>query len=55
MPIEYAGATHRDSYAADNRGHNRLIDAGDGVIRFTTADVLDTPDSVVALVQRALA
>ena len=54
LAIEYDGASHRESLAADNRRQNRLIDAGYRLLRFTAADVLSTPDSVVALVRRAL-
>jgi hypothetical protein len=54
-PIEYDGATHRESVAGDNRRQNRLIDAGFRVLRFTAGDVLNTPIAVVGLVRRALA
>src|SRR5438309_11847168 len=54
LGIEYDGATHRESLAADNRRQNRLVDAGYRLLRFTAADVLSAPDSVVALVRRAL-
>ena len=55
LAIEYDGATHRDSLAADNRRQNRLVDAGYRLLRFTAADVLDSPASVVELVRRSLA
>ena len=54
LAIEYDGATHRDSLAADNRRQNRLMDAGYRLLRFTAFDVLSTPHSVVTLVSRAL-
>ena len=54
LAIEYDGATHRESLAADNRRQNRMVDAGYRLLRFTAADVLSTPDSVVTLVRRAL-
>jgi len=54
LAIEYDGATHRASLAADNRRQNRMFDAGYRLLRFTAADVLSAPDSVVALVGRAL-
>ena len=54
LAIEYDGAKHRESLAADNRRQNRLIDAGYRLLRFTAADVLSAPDSIVALVRRAL-
>ncbi len=55
LALEYDGASHRDSLAADNRRQNRLMDAGYRLLRFTAADVLSCPESVVALVGRALA
>ncbi len=46
--------THRESLAADNRRQNRLIEAGYRILRFTANDVLNSPDSVVALVRRSV-
>jgi very-short-patch-repair endonuclease len=54
LAIEYDGAHHRENLTGDNRRQNRLIDAGYRLLRFTAADVLSAPDSVVALVRRAL-
>ena len=54
LAIEYDGATHRDSLADDNRRQNRLVNAGYRLLRFTAADVLSAPDSVVGLVREAL-
>jgi very-short-patch-repair endonuclease len=54
LALEYDGATHRDSLAADNRRQNRLVNAGYRLLRFTAADVLSAPDSVVGLVRQAL-
>ena len=54
LVIEYDGATHRDSLAADNRRQNRLIEAGYRVLRFSASDVLGEPAAVVELVRRAL-
>ncbi|HET9410810.1 MAG TPA: DUF559 domain-containing protein [Candidatus Dormibacteraeota bacterium] len=55
LAIEYDGATHRESLAADNRRQNRLINAGYRLLRFMAGDVLDSPASVVSIVRRALA
>jgi very-short-patch-repair endonuclease len=55
LAIEYDGATHRASLAADNRRQNRLINAGYRLLRFTAGDVLDAPAAVVSVVRRALA
>ena len=52
--LEYHGGTHRDSLVADNRRQNRLLNAGFRLLRFTAADVYNTPDSVVAQVRAAL-
>ena len=54
LAIEYDGASHRESLAADNRRQNRLIDAGYRLLRFTAGDVLDAPAAVVSMVRRAL-
>ncbi len=54
LAIEYDGATHRTSLAADNRRQNRLLEAGYRLLRFTAGDILRTPASVVGQVQRAL-
>jgi len=54
LAIEYDGATHRESLAADNRRQNRMFDAGYRLLRFTAGDVLDTPAAVVSMVRRAL-
>jgi hypothetical protein len=53
--LEYDGATHRDSLIEDNRRQNRLQNAGFRLLRFTAADVLRAPDSVVGQVRSALA
>jgi uncharacterized protein DUF559 len=54
LVIEYDGAGHRKTLAADDRRQNRLVEAGYTVLRFTAAD-LASPDAVVALVRAALA
>jgi very-short-patch-repair endonuclease len=54
LAVEYDGAHHRENLTGDNRRQNRLVDAGYRLLRFTAADVLSAPDSVVALVRRAL-
>jgi very-short-patch-repair endonuclease len=55
LVIEYDGATHRASVAADNRRQNRLIDAGYRILRFTGSDIVRTPAALVGQVRRALA
>jgi very-short-patch-repair endonuclease len=54
LVVEYDGATHRDSIAADNRRQNRLVEAGYRVLRFTAADVFGQASAVVATVRQAL-
>ena len=54
LALEYDGAVHRETMTADHRRQNRLINAGYRPLRFTAADVLSTPDSVVLLVRQAL-
>jgi hypothetical protein len=55
LAIEYDGASHRTSIAADNRRQNRLLEAGHRLLRFSASDVMQTPMAVVGLVRRALA
>ena len=55
LGIEYDGAVHRDSLAADNRRQNRLVEAGYRLLRFTAGDIVATPDATADLVRRTLA
>jgi len=54
LGIEYDGSTRRETLTADNRRQNRLINAGYRLLRFSAADVLSEPDSVVLVVRQAL-
>lgn len=54
LALEYDGATHRDSLAADNQRQNRLIGEGIRLLRFTAADVLRNQASLVAQVRALL-
>lgn len=54
LGIEYDGSTHRDSLAGDDRRQNRLVNAGIRLLRFTAADVLRSPTSVIAQVRAGL-
>lgn len=54
LALEYDGSSHRENLTGDNRRQNRMVDAGYRLLRFTAADVLSAPDSVVSLVRRAL-
>jgi len=54
LGIEYDGAVHRASLTEDNRRQNRLLNAGVRLLRFTAADVLQNPASVVQQVRAEL-
>ena len=54
LAVEYDGSAHRESLTADNRRQNRMVNAGFKLLRFSAADVLSTPDSVVLLVREML-
>ena len=51
LGIEYDGGFHRESLPEDNRRQNRLLEAGVTLLRFTAADVLSRPATVVAQVR----
>jgi very-short-patch-repair endonuclease len=51
LGLEYDGAGHRTTLAQDNRRQNRLVDVGVRLLRFTAADIYNTPESVIALVR----
>jgi very-short-patch-repair endonuclease len=55
LAIEYDGGTHRTSLVEDNRRQNLLLNAGFRLLRFTFADIRETPAVVVDQVKRALA
>jgi very-short-patch-repair endonuclease len=54
LVIEYEGGTHRDRMVDDNRRQNLLVNSGYWVLRFTSADIHNRADVVVAQVQAAL-
>jgi hypothetical protein len=54
LALEYDGGVHREKLAEDNRRQNRLLDAGVRVLRFTAADIYNTPDVVISQVRGAL-
>jgi hypothetical protein len=55
LVVEFDGSTHKTSLVEDNRRQNRLIGAGYRILRFTSADLMGSPDSVVNQVRRSLA
>ena len=54
LVIEYDGANHRDRMTEDLRRQNAILTAGYQLLRFSAADLLQRPDSVVAQVSRLL-
>ncbi|HEX6547503.1 MAG TPA: DUF559 domain-containing protein [Candidatus Dormibacteraeota bacterium] len=54
LVLEFDGSVHRDRLTEDSRRQNQLLAAGYRLLRFTTADVLGRPETVVALVRGAL-
>jgi very-short-patch-repair endonuclease len=54
LALEYDGGTHRTSLIEDDRRQNLLLNAGYHVLRFTVADIRETPDAVVRQVRAAL-
>jgi very-short-patch-repair endonuclease len=54
LVIEFDGGNHRERLVDDDRRQNRLIEAGFKVLRFTTADVYQRPEVVVAQVRGAI-
>ena len=54
LGIEYDGGTHRSSLAEDNHRQNNLLGAGVRLLRFTYADVMQDPASVVMHVKAML-
>jgi hypothetical protein len=55
LGLEYDGGTHRESLVEGNRRQNRLLNAGHRLLRFTAADIYQSPDLVVAQVRLAQA
>jgi len=54
LAIEFDGGTHRDSMVEDNRRQNRLLNTGCRLLRFTAADVYNTPGAILAQVRAPL-
>lgn len=54
LVIEYDGDVHRQMLVSDLRRQNRILSAGYKILRFTAADVLRAPASVVDQVRRTL-
>jgi len=54
LVIEFDGGNHRERLVSDDRRQNLLINAGFRLLRFTTADVHQRPETVAAQVMAAL-
>ena len=54
LVIEFDGGNHRDRLVTDDRRQNALVNAGFRVLRFTSVDVYQRPEAVVAQVRHAL-
>lgn len=54
LGIEYDGGIHRNQLAEDNRRQNNLLREGVRLLRFTSADVLQNPASIVLQVRALL-
>lgn len=54
LVIEFDGNRHRERLVEDNRRQNLLVNAGFALLRFTSADLRERPDTVAAQVRRAL-
>jgi very-short-patch-repair endonuclease len=53
--VEFDGANHKDRLISDYRRQNLILNAGYRLLRYTTADLRDRPDVIVAQVRAALA
>jgi very-short-patch-repair endonuclease len=54
LGIEFDGGAHRNALVADNRRQNALLNAGVTLLRFTSADVMRQPASIVRQVRALL-
>jgi very-short-patch-repair endonuclease len=54
LGIEFDGGVHRNALVVDNRRQNALLNAGVRLLRFTSADVMRQPASVVRQVRALL-
>jgi hypothetical protein len=54
LVIEFDGGNHRERLVSDDRRQNLIIGAGFRLMRFTSADLFQRPDVVIAQVRGAL-
>ncbi|HZQ50280.1 MAG TPA: DUF559 domain-containing protein [Candidatus Dormibacteraeota bacterium] len=55
LVIEFDGMNHKERLVADDRRQNKIVNAGYRLLRFTSADLRDHPEVIVAQVRAALA
>ena len=55
LVVEFDGGNHRERLISDDRRQNQLVNAGYTLLRFTSADLREKPDVLVAQVRAALA
>ena len=55
LVVEFDGGNHRDRLVSDDRRQNQLVNAGYTLLRFTSADLREKPEVLVAQVRAALA
>jgi very-short-patch-repair endonuclease len=53
--VEFDGANHKERLVSDDRRQNLIVNAGYRLLRYTTADLRDRPEVVVAQIRAALA
>jgi len=51
LVVEFDGGNHNERLVADDRRQNRIINAGYRILRFTSADLRDRPEAIVAQVR----
>ena len=54
LVLEYDGGHHRERMVDDNRRQNQIVNAGYRILRYTSADINNRPEVVVAEVREAL-
>jgi len=54
LVVEFDGGNHRERLVGDDRRQNQLVNGGFTVLRFTSADIRNQPEVVVAQVRGAI-
>src|SRR5205823_14996223 len=53
--VEFDGANHKDRLISDDRRQNLIVNAGYRLLRYTSADLRDRPEVILAQVRAAVA